>query len=160
MAEITQEELDERVAILRRFRSLLEQQRAKFQEYLNVLEKQQDSINREDTDAIACHAELEQQVVASIGNLQKVIVPMSELYKSTAKGANAQADQTLESIQNDLSRLQSKVLVQNEKNRELLRSHLATIKTQLENFNNPYRNRTSVYTQNSSGSGRLIEINA
>lgn len=160
MADITKEELDERVAILRRFRSLLEQQRAKFQEYLKVLEKQQDSISAEDTEAIMAHAELEQQVVASIGNLQKVIVPMSELYKTSAKGANHAADQTLETIQSDLNRLQGKVLAQNEKNRELLRVHLATIKTQLDNFNNPYRNRTSVYAQNSANTGRMIEVNA
>ena len=36
MAEISQEELNERVAILRKFRSLLEQQREKFREYLKV----------------------------------------------------------------------------------------------------------------------------
>ena len=47
MAEITQEELNERVALLRRFRSLLEEQRGKFREYLTVLEKQQDSITSE-----------------------------------------------------------------------------------------------------------------
>ena len=38
--ELTQAELDERVAILKRFRTLLEKQREKFQEYLKVLEKQ------------------------------------------------------------------------------------------------------------------------
>ena len=38
MAELTQQELDERVALLRKFRSVLEQQRNKFQEYLTVLE--------------------------------------------------------------------------------------------------------------------------
>ena len=34
MEELTQQELDERVALLRKFRSLLEQQRNKFREYL------------------------------------------------------------------------------------------------------------------------------
>ena len=46
--EITQKELDERVALLHRLKSLLEQQRSKFREYLNVLEKQQDSIAKEE----------------------------------------------------------------------------------------------------------------
>ncbi len=160
MAELTKEELDERVAVLRKLRSLLEQQRAKFQEYLKVLEKQQDSISKEDTEAILCHAELEQQVVASIGNLQKVIVPMSELYKNSAKGTSTNADQSLENIQDDLDRLQTKVLRQNEKNRELLRSHLASIKAQINGFKNPYRNRNNVYAQNVSASGQMIEINA
>ena len=60
MAEITQQELDERVALLRKFRSLLEQQRNKFQEYLNVLEKQQDSITSQNTESLIAHTELEQ----------------------------------------------------------------------------------------------------
>ena len=80
MAEITQEELNERVAILRRFRSLLEEQRGKFREYLNVLEKQQDSITTENPESLLAHTELEQQVVKSIASLQKVIVPMSKMY--------------------------------------------------------------------------------
>ena len=66
MAEITQEELNERVAILKRFRALLEQQRGKFKEYLNVLEKQHDSITNENTEALLAHTELEQQVVKNL----------------------------------------------------------------------------------------------
>ena len=44
MAEITHEELLERVALLRKFKSVLEQQRNKFKEYLAVLEKQQNFV--------------------------------------------------------------------------------------------------------------------
>ena len=83
MAELTQEELDERVALLRKFRSVLEQQRNKFQEYLTVLEKQQDSITKENPESLIAHTELEQQVVKNIANLQKVIVPMSKMYKQS-----------------------------------------------------------------------------
>ena len=41
MEELSNQELEERVAILKRLRFLLEQQRSKFKEYLTVLEKQQ-----------------------------------------------------------------------------------------------------------------------
>lgn len=159
MAEITQRELEERVAILRRFRTLLEQQRAKFQEYLTVLEKQENSIEAEDTNAIISHAELEQQVVAGIRNLQKVIVPMSELYNSSAKGTHEESDKALASIQGELNRLQSKVLEQNQKNRELLKSHLIQIRAQLDNFKNPYRNVRSVYaTKVAQGNLVAVEV--
>ncbi len=159
MAEITQRELEERVAILRRFRTLLEQQRAKFQEYLTVLEKQENSIEAEDTNAIISHAELEQQVVAGIRNLQKVIVPMSELYNSSAKGTHEESDKVLASIQGELNRLQSKVLEQNQKNRELLKSHLIQIRAQLDNFKNPYRNVRSVYaTKVAQGNLVAVEV--
>ena len=71
MSELTQEELNERVAILRRFKSLLEEQRGKFREYLNVLEKQQDSITSENPESILAHTELEQQVVKNLAAFQE-----------------------------------------------------------------------------------------
>ncbi len=158
MAELTDEELNERVAILRRFRTLLEQQRSKFQEYLNVLEKQENAISAEDTNAIINHAELEQQVVAGIKNLQKVIVPMSEMYKSSAKNENSESDKSVESIHNELEKLQGKVLEQNQKNRELLKKHLVQIRSQIENFKNPYRKNRSVYASAQNAHGSLIAV--
>lgn len=158
MEEISQEELNERVVILRRFRTLLEQQRAKFQEYLNILEKQENSISAENTDAIVNHAELEQQVVSSIGNLQKVIVPMSKLYLEKSKGNDEKADDGVENLQKELAQLQVKILAQNEKNRQLLRTQLGQIKTQIENFRNPYKNLKSVYASKVANAS-MIEIN-
>ena len=115
MAEISQHELEERVAILKRFRSLLEQQKKKFQEYLNILEKQQDSIDSEDTKALAIHTELGQEVASGIANLQKVIVPMSEIYKAVSAKNSSEENESVEKIQADLTRLQNEVLEQNQK---------------------------------------------
>ncbi|HAO29926.1 MAG TPA: flagellar biosynthesis protein FlgN [Treponema sp.] len=150
--ELSQEELDERVAILRRFRSLLEQQRNKFREYLLVLEKQEGTIEAEDPDAIIAHSELEEQIVRNIGSLQKVIAPMQQLYQTShAATYNPQEAIPIDSIQNELSRLQTQVLAQNEKNRALLRSHISSLRTQMAQFKNPYNNRQSVY----AGTDRL-----
>ena len=147
MAEITQQELDERVALLRKFRSLLEQQRNKFQEYLNVLEKQQDSINSQDAEKLLAHTELEQQVVQNIASLQKVIVPMQKMYKAAVPVAHTAEESSISQIQNELNTLQNKVLKQNQINRDLLRVHIETIRSQIQNFKNPYKNARSVYSQ-------------
>lgn len=146
MAEISNEELEERVALLKKFRSLLEQQRNKFNEYLTVLEKQQDSITDENPENLLAHTELEQEVVKNLANLQKVIVPMRKMYQD-ANIAQNQETESIEKIQNELSILQDKVLKQNEINRDLLRVHLEQIKTQIQNFKNPYKNTRSVYAQ-------------
>lgn len=140
MAEITQEELNERVAILRRLKSLLEEQRGKFREYLTVLEKQQDSITSENPESLLAHTELEQQVVKNIASLQKVIVPMSKMYK-----ANAGNDASIQKIQNELSDLQDKVLKQNAINRDLLKVHIEQLRAQIAGFKNPYKANRSVY---------------
>lgn len=160
--ELSQEELNERVEILRRFRTLLEQQRGKFQEYLNVLEKQQDSISSENPESLIAHTELEQQVVKNIANLQKVILPMSRMYKSvynTAENMPEEQTKSIEKLQSELNDLQSKVLKQNEINRDLLRLHIDNIRTQIQNFKNPYKNARSVYAQKQPVAS-LVEINA
>ena len=159
MQELSQNEIDERVAVLKRFKTLLVQQRDKFREYLSVLEKQQTSIAEENTDALIAHTELEQQVVSNIAGLQKVIVPMAEMYSSIRSSAPADETRALESIRNDLDRLQSQVLVQNEKNRSLLRVHIANIQMQMNRIKNPYRGNRSVYAQKQSV-GSFVEVQA
>ncbi len=159
MEEITQEELNERVEILKKLRALLEMQRNKFREYLKVLEQQEHSIETENSEALIMHTELEQEVVKGISNLQKVIIPMSELYKASSSNDGNISDNTVNELQKDLSTLQSKVLAQNEKNRELLRTHMTQIKTQIEQFKNPYRNVKSVYAQKVTA-GNFVEVEA
>ncbi|MEE1057877.1 MAG: flagellar biosynthesis protein FlgN [Treponema sp.] len=159
MEEITQEELNERVEILKKLRALLEMQRNKFREYLKVLEQQEHSIETENSEALIMHTELEQEVVKGIANLQKVIIPMSELYKSSSSSDGNISDSAVNELQKDLSTLQNKVLAQNEKNRELLRTHMTQIKTQIEQFKNPYRNVKSVYAQKVTA-GNFVEVEA
>ena len=159
MQELSQNEIDERVAVLKRFKTLLVQQRDKFREYLSVLEKQQTSIEEENTDALIAHTELEQQVVSNIAGLQTVIVPMSEMYSAIRSSAPANETLALESIQKDLAHLQSQVLAQNEKNRSMLRVHIANIQSQMERIKNPYRGSRSVYAQKQSV-GSFVEVQA
>jgi len=154
MEEISAQELEERVALLKKFRSLLQQQRDKFREYLNVLEKQENSITTENADALLAHTELEQQVVSNIMNLQKVIVPMADLYRE--RGGD-QREESIANLQSDLSKLQNQVLAQNKKNRELLRSHIASIRTQIASFRNPYKNRRSIYAEK-TGTGNMVAV--
>lgn len=160
MAEITNEEVEERIAVLKRLRFLLEEQRNKFKEYLTVLEKQQTSIDTEDSEALIKHSELEQQIVKNISNLQKVIVPMNKMYKTIAKTSNnlENPDAEISKIQNELADLQQKVLTQNKINRDLLRVHLENIKRQIANFNNPYKNSKSVYAK-TENVAKFVEIN-
>lgn len=152
MAEVdlTQAEIDERVAILKRFRQLLQQQRNKFREYLTVLERQQTDIEQQNPDSIMAHAELEQQVLANIVNLRRVISPMEKLYETAHKPDSKDSAEAVQipHLQAELDLLQEKVLLQNEKNRELLKTHMTDIRTQINQIKNPYRNRQSVYSSN------------
>ncbi|MBQ9205656.1 MAG: flagellar biosynthesis protein FlgN [Treponema sp.] len=157
--ELTKEELDERVAILKRFRKLLEQQRNKFQEYLAVLESQEGRIELEDGDSIAAHAQLENQIVENLASLQKVIVPMQGMYNAIMPGVPVADNASVEQLQNNLADLQKQVLAQNERNRTLLQTKMTKIKKELVNMNlmNPYRGRSSIYAEKAAV-GSMISI--
>ncbi len=152
--ELTQDELNERIAVLRRYRTLLEAQREKFREYLLVLEKQEAKIENDDGEALAMHAQLENQIVANIASLQKVILPIQRMYeKAGIEGA--------EHIQAELQEMQERVLAQNQKNRTLLQAHMSRIRAQLTESvgMNPYRGRRSVYAERTA-SGSLVAFEA
>ncbi|MBR4321687.1 flagellar biosynthesis protein FlgN [Treponema sp.] len=159
--ELSKEELDERIAILKRFRKLLEQQKNKFQEYLMVLESQEGKITEENADSIMAHTELENQIVKNLASLQKIIVPMQGMYNAIVPGVPVADNAKVEQLQLDLANLQKQVLAQNERNRSLLQSQMSKIKNQLGNMNlmNPYRGRSSVYAEKTAV-GSVIEFNA
>lgn len=150
--ELTQEQIDERVAILKRFRQLLEHQRQKFREYLTVLEKQQEMIQTENVDAMVSHAEIEQSIVSEIHTIQKVINPLEDMYRTTHPGI---ADSEIPKLKTDLEHLRKEVLVQNEKNRELLKSHMTVLRQQVVSLKNPYAKRSSVYASDSHTATRV-----
>ena len=156
--ELTQNELNERVAVLKRFRRLLEEQRAKFAQYLKVLELQENGIENEDTDALIAHTELETQIVSNIHSLKKVIMPLESLYNSYRTTFSPNEAVPVTDIQNELEVLQKKVLAQNEKNRELLKTHMNTLRVQIQNFRNPYKSARSVYAKNTATAGTRIAI--
>ncbi|MBQ2600944.1 MAG: flagellar biosynthesis protein FlgN [Treponema sp.] len=162
MSEIlSQEELAERVAIIKRFKALLENQRSKFQEYLNVLEMQENQIASQNAEALMAHSELENQIVEGIGSLQKVIVPMKKLYlgiKSSASTYNPADIIPIEKLQDDLSNLQTQVIAQNERNRRLIKLQMGEIREQMVAIKNPYRSRQSVYADVESGN--LVQVDA
>lgn len=153
MMNLTQTEIEERTALLKRFRTLLEQQRTKFQEYLRVLEAQEKTIEDENADALLAHTELEQQIAANIISLQKVIKPIETMYQDTF--SNEQAATEIPQLQADLQVLQQQVLDRNKKNRELLQVRIGQLKERMSTVKNPYRNARSVYSQSAQVAARV-----
>jgi len=140
-AKLNDSEIAERVAVLKRFRSLLEQQRLKFREYLTVLEKQEKSISDENTDAVLQHTELEESIIAEIFTIQKVIDPLEYMYTNICK--NEHSD--IPHLKTDLDDLQKRVLAQNKRNRELLQTHITGLRQQIASLKRPYAHKESVY---------------
>ncbi len=151
--ELSQKEIDERVAVLKRFKKLLQEQRNKFNEYLVVLETQQRSIAEENIDAIVHHTELEQEIIGDIFTIQKVIDPIEKMYKFSQPQKN---DSEVLRLKTDLDNLQVQVLDQNKKNRELLQSRMTHLKKEIVSINPKFSYQPKAVHAEASSS--LIDI--
>lgn len=154
MPELKESEIQERIAILHKFRQLLEQKRQKFRDYLSVLEKQEIAIANDDIDVMVSHAELEQSIVSEIFSIQKVIDPFEQLYKAVHPSAS---ESEIPHLEADLEKLKTKVLAQNEINRNLLKNHMGDLRQKISGLKNPYTNKKSVYASDSSAAS-IIDI--
>lgn len=152
-AELSAEEVARRVAILKRFRELMTQQRDRFRDYLTVLDKQKDVIEAGDVDALGVHVEMEEGIVAEILSIQKVVDPLEDLYR------NVHADQSGEvpQLKKALEELKNEAVSRSKRNRELLSQRMDEVRTEIRTLRgNPFAGRRSVYAD--AGQASLVDI--
>jgi hypothetical protein len=154
MAARSDDEMGQRVAALRRFRELLVQQRAKFENYLMVLDHERADIESGDVDKLAAHVELEEAIVSEIFTFQKVIDPMEEIYRAAYPAAGE--DVELPALRGTLAQLKDEVLRRNAENRALLKQRMEMVRAEIAGFRNPLAARASVYSR--QGEAALVDI--
>jgi hypothetical protein len=157
VSAISDDELAQRVAILRRFRELLVQQRERFHRYLATLEKQQAVIETGNSGELADYIEQEEQIIADIFSIQKVIDPLEEMYNAAVPVASSSADD-VPALKSALRELQEQVALRSAHNRELLSARMDVLRSEIiELRNNPLTNAArSAYNQ--SGTASIIDI--
>jgi flagellar biosynthesis/type III secretory pathway chaperone len=150
--EISSEEVAERVAILKRFRELLTQQRNKFHEYLTVLDKEKDDIENGSTEDLLTHVELEEKIVGNIFSIQKVIDPLEAMYKASFP----QRESEVPSLKAALQDLQTEAATRSKRNKDLLSKRMIELRSEIKLMKgNPYAKRPSYSGENSAS---LIDI--
>jgi hypothetical protein len=168
--DIDPEELARRVAILRRFRTLLTQQRDRFRSYLTVLDKQKDIIETGDAEELLSHIELEEKIVADIFSIQKVIDPLEDMYRrvvsdfapASARAAGkirAEAEDEVPGLKAALEDLKKEAVIRSTRNKELLSRRMAELRSEIKSLrNNPYaaNARKAAYTDGKTAS--LVDI--
>ncbi|MDR1903048.1 MAG: flagellar biosynthesis protein FlgN [Treponema sp.] len=174
---IAPEELRQRVSILKRFRELLTAQRERFQNYLEVLDKQKDSIEKGTTEELENHVELEENIVADIFSIQKVIKPLEEMYDvfpalsgrqvfpstgrelsvDTLKGQMLGDEADIKGLKSALETLQNEAAARIERNKELLSVRMTEIRGEMKMYRGLYQKvRTAAYT--ASQTATLVDI--
>ncbi|MFP4376792.1 MAG: flagellar biosynthesis protein FlgN [Spirochaetales bacterium] len=122
---ITNDEREERIAILRRFKATVERQRARFAEYLRVLEAGSDNETAE--ERLAFHIELEQQILAEIETFEQVAGPLEALYRAK----DPTGAERIPKLRAALERTKLEVLARVTANQTLLRVQIAAIREQI-----------------------------
>jgi len=167
-ADISSAELAQRVAILKRFKTLLSQQRDRFRSYLNMLDKQQNIIESGSAEDLLTYVELEEKIVADIFSIQKVIDPLEEMYNAvvsdrhTAKSPlnieSSNAQEEVPSIKASLEVLKNEAVIRSTKNKELLSKRMLELRQEIKSLrNNPYAaSGKSAYSNSNRAS--LVDI--
>ena len=114
---LTKDEVDKRVALLKRLKATLAQQREKFQSYLKVLDAEKASIEGEAVDTLRAQVELEEALVVDIHAIQKVIDPLEAVLQQSYQGSS---DDEVTDLKISLDALRHQVSERSRENRGLL----------------------------------------
>jgi hypothetical protein len=160
MAVLEAEELAQRVAIVRRFRDLLGQQRDRFRSYLSVLDKQRDIIESGDAGELLAQVELEEQIVADIFSIQKVIDPLENMYHAlVVNGASSVSRDEVPNLKASLDELKDEAVVRSSRNRELLSKRMVALRAEITGLrNNPFAAQARRSDWSGVNTASLIDI--
>jgi len=156
VSAISEDELAQRVAILKRFRELLVKQRERFNHYLVTLEKQQVVIETGSSGQLADYIEQEEQIIADIFSIQKVIDPLEDMYNATVTASSPADD--VPALKSALKELKDQVAARSAHNRELLSARMDILRAEIiELRNNPLASAArSAFSH--SGTATIIDI--
>lgn len=124
----TEAELDRTIAILRRYRKLMESQRQGLQEYLGLLDARDRAVAEGRLEFLEEYARREQQVIQGIVSLQKCLEPLAEMYVRAVPGGSPDMDELAEGLE----RLRCKALARNGESLTMLRGHADRLRKELD----------------------------
>lgn len=133
-ATLTQAEIEDRVAVLRRFREALLHQRERFSRYLEMLDDQPPG----DPHHIEIHLEMEQAIIHEIGCFEQVIEPLELMYRE--HDPDGAAD--LPRLKAALDRTRDEVLRRTVRNRELLKQEINSLRSEISGLRIMRRRRS------------------
>ena len=143
--------IEERVFILKRLRMMLIAQREKFNNYLNLLVKEEEAILNEDTEKIEVHIQVEHSILKEISSFGKVIKPLEAMYKIRFP----KKEKIIPQLKNSLDALKEKVSARNEKNRNLLKQKIIFLRQEIKNIK---KNHKSQSPYSKLGTPSIIDI--
>ncbi|MDR2501406.1 MAG: flagellar protein FlgN [Treponema sp.] len=152
------EELGRRVRVLKRFRELLQAQRDRFHQYLEVLEKQRQVIETGTAEDLSVHIELEERLAADIIAIQRVLDPLDAMYRSVKPvsapelpAGAAPSGGEVSSLKAALGELHKDAVSRTRRNKELLSQRMDQLRGEIKTLQRAIRssgNTLSIYGRN------------
>ncbi|MDR2619251.1 MAG: flagellar biosynthesis protein FlgN [Treponema sp.] len=137
--QLSQKEVSQRVAVLKRFKELLKAQRDRFQAYMDALDKSRDVIEQGTAEDLLRHVELEEKIVTDIHSIQKVIDPLEEMYRSTGPQVPESGKDEVPSLKSALEGLKNEALARAQRNKDLLSKRMTELRNEIKSLrSNPY----------------------
>ena len=130
MITAREEEIEQRVNILKKLKETLLRQREKFHAYLGLLEKEEESIAAGNIDRLEVQIRMEEEIVQEITNFQKIILPLDELYSR----AYPVKEKSIPMLRDSLEKVRQRVLQRNKKNRVLLREKMSSVRHEIKSL--------------------------
>jgi hypothetical protein len=124
---MSMENREQKARLLTKLREMLLRQRDKFQAYLVLLEREEQSLRQGDEERIAAQIEMENLIIAEIFALKKVVEPLRELYQA----AYPQREDTIPPLEGTLARMQGEVAARNLRNRNILKEKLVLLRQEV-----------------------------
>ncbi len=137
-----EEELDQRIAVLRRYRRMLELQRDRLQDYLSLIDNREQAVQAGDVDRLAEYTQAEQGVVKGIMAIQKCLEPLAEMYRRAAPEGSPDIDE----LQGRLEGLRHRILARNEESMGMLKGQMDQLRHEITSLRIP-RHAKSVFAR-------------
>lgn len=138
---LTQQEIDERAAILRRFREALIRQRERFSRYLQMLEDGPAGDGMADeAEQIEIHVEIEKSIVREISSFEQFIEPLEMMYREK----DPQGAAEIPELRAALERTRQEVVRRTKHNASLLKQQLQSLRSEISDLR-VMRGRRSLY---------------
>jgi len=121
------ESLDQRIAVLQRYRRMLELQRDRLGQYLQVIDARELAVASGDFDGLEEYSCQEQEAVRGLLAVQDCLAPLQKMYQSLIPGGAPE----IADLEQRLERLRQEILKRNAESRNLLRAHADALKLEL-----------------------------
>jgi hypothetical protein len=117
---------------------------------LEALDRQRDAIELGSAGDVAAHVELEEQIVADIFAIQKVINPLEEMYQALSPQRGSfvpEIEGELPDLKSSLELLRAETAARSGRNRELLSRRMTALNDDILALRaqDPYRGSRSIY---------------